>query len=195
MDEHKSQFENHFSHQSVINYDMRTALIDWLFEIGTKRDSQDKTIILNAIYLCDCYYANPNNNKPSRDYALTATVSLFIASKNLEVEPIYLDNALNHILGYQYAKQSFLEKETEIRNLVNQELEAPSTLDFFMLYLKLIKFEFQDFGPISLKMANFLTDIQTICWDLCKGAIVDAQLLKYKPSILAMAFIKLAFEL
>jgi len=40
-----------------------------------------------------------------------------------------------------------------------------------------------------------LLDVQTIAYDICKSVIIDASMLKYKPSVLAAVFIFLGFEL
>jgi hypothetical protein len=42
---------------------------------------------------------------------------------------------------------------------------------------------------------QFIQDVQTIAYDLCKSLIVDASLLKYKPSILAATLLFLGFQL
>lgn len=49
------------------------------------------------------------------------------------------------------------------------------------------------------EVSNFLAEVQTISYDLTKSLIIDASLMKYKPSILAITVfflgIQLQFEL
>ena len=69
--------------------------------------------------------------------------ALFIASKNLEVEPLDLKTCVRDLCYNKYSKQEFLKKESEIRLATNYEVEAPTGLDFIMLYSRLIKMEFE----------------------------------------------------
>ena len=41
----------------------------------------------------------------------------------------------------------------------------------------------------------FLSDVTTIVYDLCKSTSIDANLFKYKPSILAACLLFLGFQL
>lgn len=42
---------------------------------------------------------------------------------------------------------------------------------------------------------DFLNDINSICYDLCKSLIIDATLLKYKPTVLVATIVFLGFQL
>ena len=65
--------------------------------------------------------------------------SLFIASKNLEVDPLELRVCVQTMCFNKYAKSAFVEKEAQIRQACDYENESPSTLDFINLYLRLLK--------------------------------------------------------
>jgi hypothetical protein len=41
--------------------------------------------------------------------------------------------------------------------------------------------------------SDFLIDVQTIAYDLCKSIIIDASMLKYRPSVLAAVTVFLGF--
>lgn len=43
--------------------------------------------------------------------------------------------------------------------------------------------------------SDFLIDVQTIAYDLCKSIIIDASMLKYRPSVLAAVTVFLGFQL
>lgn len=69
---------------------MRASVVDWLFEVGTKLQIEDKGVIFQAINLMDRYYDKQPKSMPTKDLQLTAVTALFIASKNLEVDPLDL---------------------------------------------------------------------------------------------------------
>ena len=70
---------------------MRASVVDWLFEVGTKMGISDKSVIFQAIGLMDRFYEAQTESLPNKDLQLTAVTALFIASKNLEVDPMDLD--------------------------------------------------------------------------------------------------------
>ena len=49
---------------------------------------------------------------PAKDLQLTAVTALFIASKNLEVDPLELRVCVQTMCFNKYAKSAFIEKET-----------------------------------------------------------------------------------
>ena len=73
------------------------------------------------------------------------------------------------------------------------ENEAPTTLDFLMFYLRFLKLRFQVSMEYKLEIDVFLQDLQTIAYDLSKSLMIDASLLKYKPSILSITLVNLGF--
>ena len=70
--------------------------------------------------------------------------ALFIASKNLEVNPLDLRTCVSSLCFNKYGKNHFVEKESHIRRACGYENEAPSVLDFIMLYGRLLKIQLQD---------------------------------------------------
>ena len=121
--------------------------------------------------------------------------ALFIASKNLEVEPLDLRTCVKELCYNKYSKQEFLKKEADIRLATNYENEAPTCLDFIMLYVRLIKMALENTIDCLPKTAEFIFDVQTIAYDYYKSIIIDASMLKYRPSVLAAACINLGFQL
>lgn len=86
-------------------------MVDWLFEIGTKMNIEDKTVLFQAINLMDRYYDSVSDSLPAKDLQLTAVTSLFIASKNLEVDPLDLKTCATTLCFNKYSKTMFLQKE------------------------------------------------------------------------------------
>ena len=193
--EFKSQFDSLLSRQKYIPRQLRAQIIDWLFEVGSKMNIEDRTVIYQAINLMDRYYEALPHSQPSNDLQLTAVTSLFIASKNLEVDPLDLKTCTRHLCYHKYSKADFLRREAQIRLAINYEVEAPTGLDFIMLYVRMIKMEFQQVTDCLTSTSQFFFDVNTIAYDFFKSLIIDASMLKYRPSVIAAACICLGFQL
>ncbi len=85
--------------------------------------------------------------------------ALFIASKNLEVDPLDLKTCVQTLCFNKYSKKQFLDKESSIRQACEYENEAPSCLDFIMIYARLIKLQIQDKMNVSDDSCQFLLDV------------------------------------
>ena len=96
---------------------------------------------------------------PAKDLQLTAVTALFIASKNLEVDPLELRVCVQTMCFNKYAKSAFVEKETLIRQSCDYENEAPSTLDFILLYLRLLKVRVQEQVMLGEQAVRFLDEV------------------------------------
>lgn len=156
---------------------------------------EDKSIVFQAINLMDRYYDSLTTSMPAKDLQLTAVTSLWIASKNLEVEPLCLKTCCQVLCFNKYSKTQFLQKEFDIRKSTNYVNEAPSILDFLIFYMRCIKRQVQLVIDYNQDIEVFIQDIQTIAYDLSKSVIVDSGLLKYKPSVLASSLVFLGFQL
>lgn len=78
---------------------------------------------------------------------------------------------------------------------MNYENESPSVLDFMMFYLRMIKYSVQKQIECLPETSTFIGDVTTIVYDLSKSLQIDANLFKYKPSILAACLLFLGFQL
>ena len=103
----------------------------------------DRTVVYQAINLMDQYYEKCDDKKTDKDLQLTAVTALFMATKNLEVEPLDMRTCVKEICYNKYSKQDFLIKEKEIRRATDYENEAPTCLDFILLYIRFIKMKVQ----------------------------------------------------
>lgn len=193
--EWKCQFANLMENQQDITRHLRASVIDWLFEVGTKLQIEDKGVIFQAINLMDRFYDKQLVSLPSKDLQLTAVTALFITSKNLEIDPIDLQTCIKTLCFNKYAKGAFLRKEAEIRRATSYENESPSMLDFIMFYLRMVKFSVQQQIECLAETVSFLNEMTTVVYDLCKSVSIDANLFKYKPSILAASLVFLGFQI
>lgn len=86
----------------------------------------DKSVIFEAVSLMDRFYDNSTVQFGSEDLQLTAVTSLFIASKNLEVDPIDLSTCIKTLCYKKFTALQFIEKEKNIRRATNYENETPN---------------------------------------------------------------------
>lgn len=138
--EYASQFSNLMAEQPEITRHLRAAVIDWLFEVGTKLEIVDKSVLFEAINLMDRFYTHTNKKLPQNDLQLTAVTALFIASKNLEVDPLDLQTCVKTLCFKKYSEKQFVNKERDIRKATGYINETPTNLEFFMLYIRFIKY-------------------------------------------------------
>ena len=137
--EYKSQFASLMSNQVHITRHLRASVIDWLFEVAMKLTIEDKSVVFQAINLMDRFYNKQTESMSTKDLQLTAVTALFIASKNLEVDPLDLQTCLKTLCFNKYSRKQFLKKEEGIRRATSYENEAPTVLDFLMFYLRSAK--------------------------------------------------------
>ena len=43
--------------QEQVTVELRASVIDWLFEVGSKLQIEDRSVLFQAIYLMDRYYS------------------------------------------------------------------------------------------------------------------------------------------
>ena len=127
-----------------------------MFEVGTKLDIVDKTVLFEAINLMDRFYTNTQQKLPQTDLQLTAVTTLFIASKNLEVDPLDLQTCVKTLCFKKYADKQFVKKEADIRKICGYINETPTALEFFMLYIRFIKLRLSQQDKGTKVIDNFL---------------------------------------
>jgi hypothetical protein len=111
------------------------------------------------------------------------------------VDPLDLKTCVVTLCFNKYSKTEFLAKEASIRKACCYENEAPSSLDFIMVLCRMLKLRLQETMNCTSHTTEFLIDVQTIAYDICKSVTLDASLLKYKPSVLATCMIFIGFQL
>ena len=90
-------------------------------------------------------------------------------------------------------------KERDIRKAAVYENEVPSLFDFVMLYMKLFKMGCQlkisDKKQWYWSTYHLLCEVEQVAYDFVKSVLIDAESLKYKPSILVAAVISVSLEI
>ena len=82
---------------------------------------------------------------------------------------------------------------------MNYQNEVATLFDFIMFYSKMWKIKCEDSlrqkkEPLNEDVYNFLTDAETIVYDFSKSVLIDAQLMRYLPSIVVCALITASLE-
>ena len=80
-------------------------IIDWLLEVVQKFKINDRSILFQTIELMDGYYQRCQRQLESWDLQLTAVTCFFIASKNIMIEPITLQNAVETLCYNKFSYQ------------------------------------------------------------------------------------------
>lgn len=134
------------------------------------------------------------------DLIMSGYTGLFLASKNFEVEPFSINDLTKYLLKeFNMNTQQILEKEFQLRKTVEYQNEVATMFDFIMFYSKMWKIKCEDSirsikEPLCEDVYNFLTEAESIVYDFSKSVLIDAQLMKYLPSIVVCALITASLE-
>lgn len=95
----------------------------------------------------------------------------------------------------KYTRSQFLSKESAIRNATEYQNEFAQPLDFVMLYIRMVKWSAFKEIELSAMIIDFMSKVEKIAKKFAKFALVDAGMVKYKPSIMGATFVFLGFQL
>lgn len=129
-----------------------------------------------------------------------AYTSLFMASKNQEVEPLTIKDLRDYFLKKTCSRREILEMEQAIRSATAYENEVPTLFEYLMLFSKLWKMDCQKALETRnerpcLSTYRFLCDVESMVYDLTKSVIVDTSFAKYSQAAVVTALYTLAIEL
>ena len=143
---------------------------------------------------------------------LISHACLLLASKNYEVEPLSLNDVVEHLLGSAISKSDMVRKESEVRLTLDYENEAATLFEFLMFYSKIWKtacqFQSCNFPQDKYSSAtrtaighhfdytyDFLGEVEALGYDICKSVLIDAELLEFKPSIIVASVLYTSIDL
>ena len=90
-------------HETVITRYLRAHMVDWLMHVCEVTVKEDFTLPFIAMNMCDRFFMTTQANITQPDMQLTGLTSLFMASKYLEITPLFLDQLVNE-MGYRKYK-------------------------------------------------------------------------------------------
>ena len=86
-----------------------------------------------------------------------------------------------------------MNKEFALRQTSKYENEFPSTLDFVLLYIRLVKLSSGKIIGANDLAIDFIQAVEKCATKFCTCVLIDVAMLKYKPSVLAAAFVFIGF--
>ncbi|KAF8656420.1 hypothetical protein HU200_060690 [Digitaria exilis] len=159
---------DYMSSQQDINAKMRAILIDWLIEVHYKFELMDETLFL-TVNIIDRFLEK--QVIPRKKLQLVGVTAMLLACKYEEVSvPVVEDLVL--ISDRAYTKGQILEMEKLILNTLQFNMSVPTPYVFMRRFLKAADSDKQ------LELVSFFM------LELC---LVEYQMLKYRPSLLAAA--------
>ncbi|XP_039012321.1 G2/mitotic-specific cyclin-2-like isoform X1 [Hibiscus syriacus] len=161
---------NYMEQQSDINEKMRAILIDWLIEVHDKFDLMGETLFL-TVNIVDRFLSRQTVVR--KKLQLVGLVAMLLACKYEEVSvPVVED--LIHISDKAYSRKEVLEMEKLMLNTLQFNMSLPTPYVFMRRFLKAAQ---------SDKKLEFLS------FFLIELALVEYEMLKFQPSLLAAAAI------
>jgi hypothetical protein len=116
----------------------------------------DELIVFLCVSIFDRFLSVKKRSVTQEEIQLVGMTALFIASKYFEVEPFGLDELISDFAFDKYTDKDFLDMETCIIKDISCEVEAPSVLEFLILYFKLIRLFLQTNGLVSADCGKYI---------------------------------------
>lgn len=161
---------NYMGQQSDINERMRSILIDWLIEVHDKFELMKETLFL-TVSLIDRFLSQQTMVR--KKLQLVGLVAMLLACKYEEVSvPIVGDLIL--ISDKAYTKKEVLEMESLILNTLQFNMSLPTPYVFMQRFLK---------------AAQSNKKLEQLSYFLIELSLVEYEMLKFPPSLLAAAAI------
>jgi len=158
---------------SDINSNMRAVLIDWLVEVHRMFKLIPETLFM-AVSLID-RFLSLSSTVSRETLQVLGTTALFIASK---YEEIYAPECMDfvYVCDGTCTKQQILKMEQTVLNTLHFNLTHPTALHFLRRFSK-------------ASGSDYL--LHTLCKYLIEISLLDINLLKYTPSLIAAAAVYL----
>ena len=162
--------------QPDINDRMRAILLDWLVEVHLKFKLLPETMFLTTNIIDRFLEVSPMERQKLQLIGVTA---MLIASK---YEEIYAPEVRDfvYITDRAYTKEEILEMEFKVLQILDFNLNVPSSYRFLERYCKLIRGD-----DLTFFLTRYLLEL----------AIIDYKMLKYSPSQLTAGGLYLAVKI
>lgn len=102
-------------------------------------------------------------------------------------------------MNKNYTREQILQKELDIRKAVNYENEVSTHFEFVLLYIKIWKMGCQRLiknkDEMFISTYKFMCEVESAAYDFTKSLIIDAEILKYKSSLVVAAIISVTLEI
>ena len=162
--------------QSEINEKMRAILIDWIIEIHFHFNLRQETLFM-TVSIIDSFLSIHFISRSK--FQLLGITSLLIACKSQE---IYYPHLSKFVLatGDAYTKEDIMKMENEILKILSFNIIYPTSNDFYNILSKLYNFDRKQYFLGQFFLEN---------------ALIDYQMIKYSPNIIAASCIYIVMKL
>jgi len=164
--------------QRDINATMRSILIDWLVEVAEEYRLVPETLYLAVNYI-DRFLAHVPVNRSKLQ--LVGVACMLIASKYEEIHPPAVDEFV-YISDNTYEREEILHMEGMILNRLQFQLSIATTRVFLNRFIKVAKVGECD--QTTEKLSEYL----------CELTLQEYAFVKYRPSEIAAAALRLALH-
>ena len=165
----------YMNNQPEINEIMRAILIDWIIDVHLRFRLRQETLFM-TIWLIDTYlsFAFVQREK----LQLLGIACLLISCKSHEIYyPQH--NKLIDMTDNAYTNEEMLVMENEILKKLNFFVVCPNPIDFYNILSKMFNFEKKQYY-----LGNYFIE----------SALVNYQILKYSPSVIASSCVYLVMK-
>ena len=154
--------------QNDINEQMRAILIDWLIEVHYRFRLKSETLF-QTVWIIDTYLSMYPIIRARLQ--LLGIASLLISCKSQEIYYPQL-NELIDITDGAYIKDELIEMETHVLKVLNFNIVAPTSNDFYNIIAKAFNFDNRQYflGKYFLE-----------------SSLIDYQMIKYSSSVIAVS--------
>ena len=158
----------YMSWQEDINEQMRAILIDWLVEVHYRFRLKSETLF-QSVWIIDTYLSLKEITRAKLQ--LLGIASLLIACKSNEIYYPQL-NEFTDITDGAYVKNELIEMEKKVLKVLDFNIVAPTSNDFYNIIAKAFGFDQRQFylGKYFLE-----------------SSLIDYRMINYNPSVIAVA--------
>ena len=164
--------------QRDINATMRGILIDWLVEVAEEYRLEAETLYLAVNYI-DRFLSHVPVNRSKLQ--LVGVTCMLVASKYEEIHPPAVDEFV-YISDNTYKRDEILHMEGLVLNRLNFELSVATSKVFINRFLK------------AAKAGECDSTTEMLCKYLCELTLQEYSFIKYRPSEIAAAALRLALH-
>jgi len=160
--------QNYMKRQNYINNQMRAILVDWLIEVHNHLHLKRKTLF-QAILILDLYLSLKVIQKVY--FQLLGVASLLISFKENENYNLDLETFIK-ITDNAYTTSELIKMEKDVLLTLHFEILYPTSEEFYNILSKVF-----NFNKTQHHLGEYFID----------SSLVDYNMLKYKPSTIAIA--------
>lgn len=182
-----------FLHKHKIRPELRTKMVDWMFEVFDATGSSNTTIFL-AVSIMDRFLDKTTKVYEDKDVHLIGVVCMFIASKFEDIYPMSMRRLRISIAHSKFSIGEIKRMEREIYKTIDYELLTVTTYDYLENIMSDLKQNNQ--GIIyDLNMGKYIEWFDIYCVFLAKLSLLDDEFSLVRPSIKAVAIFVAAYDI